>query len=176
MAEPGTNANHGTGAERGPSVAPPVGRPPGIELLAVGHDWARFGEVLDLSYAELYGPFGVARDAEWYHPAHGSEFAVALDGNGGIVGAARLLPSAGDPERQVRQVVVAPEARGLGVGRLLMQAVEGAARAEGAVELWLHARESAIGFYERLGYGCEGERFTSPLTGIPHRTMRKRLG
>ena len=176
MAEPGTNANHGTGAERGPSVEPPVGRPPGIELLAVGHDWARFGEVLDLSYAELYGPFGVARDAEWYHPAHGSEFAVALDGNGGIVGAARLLPSAGDPERQVRQVVVAPEARGLGVGRLLMQAVEGAARAEGAVELWLHARESAIGFYERLGYGCEGERFTSPLTGIPHRTMRKRLG
>jgi len=155
---------------------PGVGRPPGVELLAVDHEWARFGEVLDLSYAELYCPFGVVRDAEWYHPAHGSEFAVALDERGRIVGTARLLPGAGDPERQVRQVVVAPAARGLGVGRLLMQALEGTARTEGAVELWLHARESAIGFYERLGYACEGDRFVSPLTGIPHRTMRKRLG
>jgi len=135
--------------------------------------------VLELSYAELYGPFGVARDAEWYHPANGSEFAVALDDAGRLLGTARLLPATGGPEcgveRQVRQVVVAPAARGLGVGRLLMCAVEATALDEGASALWLHARESAVGFYEALGYACEGDRFVSELTGIPHRTMRKRL-
>jgi GNAT superfamily N-acetyltransferase len=147
-----------------------------VELLAVGHDWERFDEVLELSYDGLYGPFGVARDAEWYHPAHGSEFCVAVGEDGSVLGTARLLPAGGETARQVRQVVVDPAAQGRGVGRLLMDAVETMALSEGADQLWLHSRESAIGFYERLGYACEGEPFISTLTGIPHRTMRKQLG
>lgn len=149
---------------------------PDFEIQLVRHDWERFGELLDLSYAILYGPFGVARETEWYHPANGSEFAVALDPGGELLGTARLLPAPGDAQRQVRQVVVAPEAHGRGVGRALMAALHAVAAAEGAEELWLHSRVSALGFYERLGYAIEGEEFTSVLTGIPHRTMRKRLG
>jgi predicted GNAT family N-acyltransferase len=56
-----------------------------------------------------------------------------------------------------------------------MEAVEATAMVEGAEELWLNSRESAVGFYERLGYACDGEPFVSPLTGIPHRRMRKGL-
>ena len=146
-----------------------------IELLTVGHDWERFGEVLELSYEVLYGPFGVERGAEWYHPAHGSEFCVAVAGDGRLLGTARLLPAPGDVSRQVRQVVVVPDARCGGVGRALMAAIEEMALTEAAEELWLQSRESAVGFYKRLGYACDGDRFISDLTGIPHRTMRKRL-
>ena len=53
-----------------------------MRIETVSHDWPRFDEVLDLYYDVLYGPFGVPRDVEWYHPAHGSVFAVAL-GSGG---------------------------------------------------------------------------------------------
>lgn len=161
---------------------------PRIRLEIVTHDWDRFDELLDLSYAELYGPFGVARDGHWYHPAHGSEFAVALAENdivaaaaadsaftGELLGSARLLPAAGEVSRQVRQVAVAPAARGTGVGRALMLALEEIAAREGASDLWLNARSSAYGFYERLGYVAEGDEFTSALTGILHRTMRKHL-
>jgi ribosomal protein S18 acetylase RimI-like enzyme len=145
-----------------------------IEL--VTHDWDRFEEVLDLCYDVLYRSFGVARQGDWYHPAHGSEFAVALASAGTLLGTARLLPAPGDATRQVRQVAVDPGSHGLGIGRELMGELERVAVAEGAVEAWLHARDTAFGFYDRLGYVAEGEVFVSGLTGIPHGTMRKQLG
>jgi ribosomal protein S18 acetylase RimI-like enzyme len=144
-----------------------------IEIIR--HDWSRFAELLDLSYDVLYRDFAVARDGDWYHPANGSEFAVALQSTGELLGTARLLPAPGDSSRQVRQVAVSPGAHGRGVGRALMRELERLATAEGADQTWLHARENAFGFYARLGYKPEGEVFVSELTGIPHRTMRKRL-
>jgi len=141
----------------------------------VTHEWSRFAEVLELYYDVLYGPFGVARDVELYHPAHGSSFAVAVDGDGGLLGSARLLPPDGEEMRQVRQVVVAPEAQGRGIGRALMSAIEEVAAEQGAVELWLNARYTAFGFYEALGWWFSGPVFESELTGIPHREMRKSL-
>ena len=56
----------------------------GVPVELVTHDWDRFDEVLDLSYDVLYRAFGVAREGDWYHPAHGSEFAVALAGGGSL--------------------------------------------------------------------------------------------
>jgi predicted GNAT family N-acyltransferase len=144
-----------------------------IEL--VRNEWYRFGEILDLCYEVLYRDFGVPREGDWYHPANGSEFAVALGGDGSILGTARLLPAPGDASRQVRQVAVNANEHGRGVGRALMGELERTALGDGANELWLHARENAWGFYGRLGYLAEGEVFVSALTGIPHRTMRKRL-
>ena len=70
---------------------------------------------------------------------------------------------------------MSPDAHGRGVGRALMAELERLALAQGAEETWLHARDTAFGFYGQLGYVLEGELFVSPLTGIPHRTMRKRL-
>ena len=148
----------------------------GVTIEIVTHDWPRFGEVLNLYYDVLYGPFGVARDVEWYRPAHGSKFAVALDADGAFLGSARLLPAAGEVERQVRQVVVAPEAQGRGVGRSLMAGIERVAIEEGARELWLNARRTAYGFYAATGWEYAGEEFASELTGVPHRLMRKHLG
>ena len=147
----------------------------GFTVELVRHDWQRFDDVLDLSYDVLYRGFGVAREGDWYHPANGSEFAVALDAAGLLLGTARLLPASGDAARQVRQVAVSPDARGRGIGRALMDELERVSAAEGASHVWLHARENAFGFYARLGYVTESEIFVSELTGIPHRTMRKRL-
>ncbi len=144
-------------------------------VLVVDHAWSRFDEVLALYYEVLYRDFGVDRDADWYQPAHGSEFAVAIAADRGLLGAARLLPAPGDTERQVRQVAVAPGARGSGVGRVLMGELHAIAAREGAETTWLHARETAFGFYESLGYRYESEPFASSLTGIPHRTMRRAI-
>lgn len=144
-------------------------------LLTVTHEWDRFEDIQDLSYRVLYAPFGVPRNADWYHPAHGSVFVVALSSGGAILGAARLLPAQGEPMRQVRQVVVAPEAQGHGVGRFLMRRIEEVAAEQGAGRVWLEARESAFGFYEAIGYAQDGPLFRSALTGIPHRRMSRSL-
>lgn len=131
--------------------------------------------VRDLLYDVLYGDFGVARDAEWLHAEDGGVFALATAPDASLLGVIRLMPATGEASRQLRQLAVAADARGRGVGAALVIAMERRARTEGATEVWLHARDSAYGFYERLGYRFAGDTFVSALTGIPHRTMRKAL-
>ncbi|MBF9236355.1 GNAT family N-acetyltransferase [Hymenobacter sp. BT683] len=76
-------------------------------------------------------------------------------------------------EGQVRFMAVAPEAAGTGLGRQIMAYLEAQARAAGLSELVLHSRESAVGFYQRLGYEVVEPSHT--LFGvIPHFLMRKR--
>lgn len=74
---------------------------------------------------------------------------------------------------QVRQVAVRETARGTGVGRQLIQFVETFCKKQGAIQLTLHARKTALGFYERLGYKVTGEPFTE--IGLQHCPMAKIL-
>jgi ribosomal protein S18 acetylase RimI-like enzyme len=68
----------------------------------------------------------------------------------------------------VEAVVVAAEDRGSGVGKVLMAAAEQWARDRGADEVWLNVWEfndSAIGFYEALGYETVSRRMCRVLSG-----------
>lgn len=145
-------------------------------IVLLDHSWTRFAEIQELYFSVLYREFGVPRGADWYHDANGSTFAVALDTSDRVIGAARLLPAPGDPLRQVRQVAVASDAHGNGLGRRLLLELEALAEEQGARELWLNSRDSAYGFYERIGFSKDGQEFESELTGIMHTCMRKRLG
>jgi len=72
-----------------------------------------------------------------------------------------------------RQMAVAEEWQKRGVGQLLMQEAEKYMRSMGCQELQLHARQYAIGFYQKLGYEEYGPEFEE--VGIAHRAMRKTL-
>lgn len=133
-------------------------------------------DVETLLYDVLYRDFGVASNAAWRETGEGSVVAIARDSGGKVVGSARLLPSAGDADRQLRQLAVSVDARGSGVGRMLVDALERRAGSEGATAIVLNARECAWEFYERLGYRYTGPEFVSELTGIVHRPMRRELG
>ena len=74
---------------------------------------------------------------------------------------------------KMRQVAVAEELQGRGVGRALVERSEEVARNHGFHTMVLNARESAVPFYERLGYERAGERFEE--VSIPHWKMVKRL-
>jgi ribosomal protein S18 acetylase RimI-like enzyme len=59
----------------------------------------------------------------------------------------------------IQTVEVARDARGRGIGRELLNRIEGSARLAGARLIWLHVEEgntAAIRLYEAQGYGCEG--------------------
>lgn len=92
---------------------------------------------------------------------------------GAPMGTARLYSGPGG-EAKAQRVAVLPEARGAGVGRALMLALEERARSLGHEDLRLGAQLSAVPFYERLGYAAYGEVFDD--AGIPHRMMAKALG
>jgi len=72
------------------------------------------------------------------------------------------------------RLAVTREARGLGIGAVLVRAIEEAARARGLAAVDLHAQTHALGFYERLGYVAYGTEYME--AGIPHRPMRRVLG
>jgi predicted GNAT family N-acyltransferase len=74
---------------------------------------------------------------------------------------------------QLRQMAVKSGLQGKGIGRVLMQFAENIARDRGNKKMMMHARKTAIGFYEKLGYKIEGEEYTE--LNIPHYNMEKDL-
>jgi predicted GNAT family N-acyltransferase len=58
---------------------------------------------------------------------------------------------------QIRYVATAERYRGLGIGRAIVERLEQLARDRGATVVILNARESAVPFYERLGYAVCGD-------------------
>jgi ElaA protein len=89
-----------------------------------------------------------------------------------VVGTARMRTVHGAAKAE--RVAVPRDLRGTGIGAALMAALESEAAAAGLAEVKLNAQESAIPFYERLGYEGVGPRFHE--AGIPHRAMRRTLG
>jgi ribosomal protein S18 acetylase RimI-like enzyme len=74
---------------------------------------------------------------------------------------------------RLRQMAVLNNLQGKGIGRALMQFAENIARDRGFKKITMHARKSAIGFYEKLGYRVFGEEFEEVT--IPHCIMEKIL-
>ena len=84
-----------------------------------------------------------------------------------------LLKAVGKSIMKMRQVAVDTNAQGLGIGRLLVEASEEKSKAMGASEIQLHARDTAVPFYLKLGYEIFDEPFVE--VGIPHRKMKKSI-
>ena len=125
-----------------------------------------------LRHEVLRIPLGLAFTVDQLASESDSHHLVALDEGGRILGCLMLTPRAGG-EVQMRQVAVKPDRQGTGLGRALALEAEAKARALGFTRMMLHARDTAIGFYGRLGYAPEGDRFLE--VGIVHQQMAKRL-
>jgi GNAT superfamily N-acetyltransferase len=99
-------------------------------------------------------------DLEAFHRAALGEpgrVVLLAEVEGQVVGMAHIAPSGAANARhraEVQRVVVGADARGAGVGRELMEAVEEVALARGLTLLWLttHDASEACAFYEAIGY------------------------
>jgi N-acetylglutamate synthase-like GNAT family acetyltransferase len=74
---------------------------------------------------------------------------------------------------RLRQMAVPNNMQGKGVGRALMIFAENIARDLGYKRLCMHARSTAVRFYQKLGYHTTGDEFTEVT--IPHYVMEKDL-
>jgi predicted GNAT family N-acyltransferase len=74
---------------------------------------------------------------------------------------------------RLRQMAVLSGLQGKGIGRVIMSFAENIARDLRFKRLNMHARKTAIGFYEKLGYHVEGPEFEEVT--IPHVEMVKEL-
>ena len=80
---------------------------------------------------------------------------------------AKLSPT----DARIRQMAVSPIHQRRGLGKMLMTELETDLRSRGFANLVLHARASAVGFYETLGYAIIGDEFIDVT--VPHFRMVK---
>jgi len=76
---------------------------------------------------------------------------------------------------QLKGMAVADELQGEGLGALLIDAGMALAKERGATIAWARARDSALGFYERLGFVSTGDGFIDGPTAMPHHIVVRSL-
>jgi ribosomal protein S18 acetylase RimI-like enzyme len=144
----------------------------GICIRTVDADDPVLLRVRDLCYETLHRPFGVPRDDAWNEADPHSTHLVALDGDR-LAGYVRLI-RVGDAG-QVRQVTVDPAYRNGGLASALVSEAVSRARMLGLSLVFLHARERAVGVYERLGFLVTDGPFRMGRTYLAHVRMELRL-
>lgn len=111
---------------------------------------------LDAELSALYPPEANFFDlpAEDVKEARGLFLVARMEGNAVGCGAVRLRAEV-PAEAEIKRMYVAPEARGRGVGRALLQALEAHARSLGATRAVLETggrQDGALALYRRAGY------------------------
>ena len=84
-----------------------------------------------------------------------------------------ILTKIGLDTCQLRQMAVLPKMQKSGIGASLIDFAEHVARDSGFRNIIMHARKTAVGFYEKQGYSLDGEEFEEVT--IPHYQMKKFL-
>jgi ribosomal protein S18 acetylase RimI-like enzyme len=126
---------------------------------------------MDLRWRVLRRPLGLQRDAVAFPFEADSLHLVALDG-GRVVGCVLFHPE-GTGTGRLFQMAVEPDRQGTGLGTRLLRALEEEVARRGFREITLHARDTAVGFYARLGYVPVGAPYVD--FGIRHQNMRRLL-
>ena len=108
-------------------------------------------------------------------------FHLAVRDGGGAVMAVASFSAEATPHRQGRRAVrlrgmaVDRPAQHHGLGRLLVTTVVERLRHDGVEVLWCNARDSAAGFYAKLGFDVVGDGFVLPESGIAHHVMLREI-
>jgi predicted GNAT family N-acyltransferase len=143
-----------------------------VNLRPIQFDSTDYQAALHLRQQVLRAPLGLNLADEDLEAERAQQHFGLFDDNGILLAcviAAPLSPSL----VKLRQMAVATAYQQQGLGRTLLSGVESVLLAGGVTTLTLHARWTAVGFYRRLGYATQGERFIE--IGLPHVEMRKRL-
>ena len=74
---------------------------------------------------------------------------------------------------RLRQMAVQDNLQKKGIGASMMNFAENIARDNGYEKMIMHARKTAVGFYEKLGYTIAGKEFVE--VSIPHFVMEKKI-
>lgn len=144
-----------------------------LEIAEIEHNSDRYRDLVNLRRRVLRTPLGLDFTSEQLAGERTDiHLAASLDGE--LVGCAILTPIDASPGVvKLRQMAIGPDRQGRGVGAQIVAFAEKLSAARGYRQIVLHARELAIGFYERAGYAATGEIFMEVT--IPHREMVKQL-
>lgn len=135
-------------------------------------------EIAARAEADLFGPTAWSAATLWSELAGVPDrrYYVAAEVAGDVVGYAGIAFTGADAD--VQTVAVLPEARGVGIGMMLLTDLEAEAVARGCTRILLEVRSdnaAALGLYERAGFAPDGMRRDYYGTGVDAVLMSRRL-
>jgi GNAT superfamily N-acetyltransferase len=142
-----------------------------MALKLIDYGSPEYKQMVQLRYNILRKPLGLDFDPQELEKEHNDILLGCFD-DSKLEGCC-LLTQSGPKEVRLRQMAVISGLQGKGIGKALIQFAENIARDRGFKMICMHARKSALGFYEKLGYEKIGEEFMEVT--IPHYKMEKKL-
>lgn len=142
-----------------------------MAIKQIDHDSKEYKQMVKLRDAVLRKPLGLAFSQDELSREKEDILIGAFDEDEML--ACCLLTKMDNETLKLRQMAVQNNLQGKGIGASLMSFAETLARDKGYKKLTMHARDTAIGFYERFGYKIKGDEFIE--VNVPHHVMEKRL-
>jgi len=142
-----------------------------MALKIIEHGSDDYQKMVDLRYEILRKPLGLAFSEDELEKEKEDILIGAFDDEK-LLACCLITREKGNTCR-LRQMAVQNNMQGKGIGATMMNFAENVARDRGFRTMSMHARKSAIGFYEKLGYRVDGEEFQEVT--IPHFVMLKTL-
>ncbi|GGH76499.1 GNAT superfamily N-acetyltransferase [Filimonas zeae] len=142
-----------------------------MAIRIIDHGTKEYQQMINLRYMILRKPLGLEFSPEELEKEKNDILIGCFDDD--KMEGCCMLTDSGNKVVRLRQMAVLSGLQGKGLGRVLMQFAENIARDRGFKTLSMHARKTAAGFYEKLGYHISGEEFVEVT--IPHFIMEKAL-
>jgi predicted GNAT family N-acyltransferase len=143
-----------------------------VQLRRIDYGSDLYKSLLDLRQRVLRAPLGLSVWNENLTLESQQRHFALTDTEGKPVACLTVVPIDGT-RAKLRQMAVEPSFQGQGLGHQLIQAVERVLAEAGFQFLELHARQSAVPFYEKSGYRVSGDIFNEVT--IPHVKMTRQL-
>ncbi len=140
-------------------------------LKQIDHGSKEYQQMVTLRYEIMRKPLGLSFTQEELNKEKNDILIASFDEDK-MLGCCVLSNMSKDCVR-LRQMAVQKNMQGKGIGESMITFAENLARDKGFKTLTMHARDTAIGFYEKYGYKVKGEEFIE--INIPHHIMEKRL-
>jgi predicted GNAT family N-acyltransferase len=142
-----------------------------MALKQIDYGTPEYEQMLRLRYDLLRKPLGLSFDPKELEKEKDDVLMGAFEDDR-LLGCC-LLTQMDAKTVRLRQMAVPNNLQGKGIGRALMIFAENIARDMGYETLMMHARITATGFYEKMGYVKNDGQFIEVT--IPHVVMEKKL-
>jgi predicted GNAT family N-acyltransferase len=142
-----------------------------MALKIIDHGSTEYGQMVDLRLQLLRKPLGLSFSQDELEREKSDILLGCFEDD--KLEACCVLTEVDPSTVRLRQMAVGSALQGKGIGRVLMNFAENIARDRKYTRLTMHARKSAVGFYEKSGYRICSDEFTEVT--IPHFIMEKVL-
>ena len=142
-----------------------------MPLKIIDHDSKEYRQMIELRDEILRRPLGLYFDPEELTREKDDVLIGAFEDDK-LIGCCLLTRTDTDSCR-LRQMAVSSNLQKKGIGATLIHFAENVARDKGYQTMVMHARKSAVGFYQKFGYTISGNEFYEVT--VAHYVMEKKL-